>query len=514
MLAIPFANYRVSPPAHSIDASDVSEESDAPDKTDPTDEIIDLPETSDPSDSFSPKSELLISAVNPGYKIDGVSDVGELIELRNLTNAPLSLAGFSLRYTNGSGNSTTIISFSNGSLMAGEYLLIRYSKSPNSDAADLIYTTSLAMTAGPIELMYDGDVVDSVCWTGKNDCQKAFKSASPTTLVRNFDTGDFEHLAEYIPHFDPSNPSLILPPEPDGDSSPDNDPNIDTSPATPRCRGLEFTEVYSYYSENQSEQFLELYNPTDEDITMDGCLLRYKKKEYALTGTISSDGYFAYYPGSTFSLTKNPTTSNNLELIDADGQLVDELVYLHGQKKSTAYAKFYDGDGSEMWSQTYLPTPGAANVYQEFRSCPAGKVINPATGNCINDPAASATVQDCPAGKYRNPLTGRCKTIETESILKPCAEGYERNPTTNRCRKIQSENDGADYTLVPTTRSDKTTFVALGVVILLVSLGVIYIILQFRREIARALRKVRQRCDHLRKNLLSREVRRNRNKKT
>lgn len=185
---------------------------------------------------------------------------------------------------------------------------------------------------------------------------------------------------------------------------------------------------------------------------------------------------------------------------------MDILVYSNGQKKSTSYAKFIAADGSESWDLTYNVTPGDTNIYQEFRTCPAGKVINPATGNCIKvTTTANSITSECPAGKYRNPLTGRCKNIEsTTTELKSCAEGYERNPETNRCRKIKAENDGAGYALVPTTYSSKSTFVAFGIVVLLVSLGAIYIILQFRHEIVRATRKIRQRFYYIRKDLIAR----------
>ena len=95
--------------------------------------------------------------------------------------------------------------------------------------------------------------------------------------------------------------------------------------------------------------------------------------------------------------------------------------------------------------------------------CTAGKIRNPATGRCINDPALKATKKTapkkaspaktqkaCPAGKIRNPATGRCindpalkatkKTApkkaspaKTQKAQKPCAYGKIRNPATGRC---------------------------------------------------------------------------------
>lgn len=461
----------------------------------------------EPAWSATIKTALIIKAVNPGYTIDGVRDVGELIELQKISDAPLSLAGYEIRYTNSSGKSTLLLSFSEGSTMTGETLLARLARSAGDATADLTYNTTLALSGGPLEILYNGEVVDSVCWTGKDICEKPFKSNKPTSLVRDLDTGKFEHIEDYEPQFDPSKPSLILPPEPEEPSDNNDQKSEPSTNIAPKCRGLEFSEVFAYYADEKSEQFLELHNPTDHDVDLSGCHIRYKKKKYGLTGMMAVDGYYAYYPNvAGFSLTKNPNSSNTVELIDADGKLVDTLVYNHGQKKSTAYAQFYGATGEETWLMTYAPTPAAPNLYQEYRSCPEGKVINPATGNCVKAIAASTAPTDCPPGKYRNPLTGRCKNIETESGPKPCAEGYERNPETNRCRKIKRENDGAGYTLTPVTYSDNSTFIAFGVVAALVAIGVIYIILQFRREIVRFLRKVRQRLHHIGKSLRSRHI--------
>lgn len=476
----------------------------APDVTvDP--EPDDIPPDDIIEEAYDFSSQLIIKAINPGYTTaDKSTNVGELIELQNLADATISLAGFSVRYTNGSGNAVTLHNFTEEDLMTGEFLLMRYTNSPDASQSELTYSSSLAMTAGPLELVYENEVIDSVCWTGKDGCQKAFKSASLTTLVRNLLTGDFEHLSEYETHFDPDFPSLYSP-------EPDFEPE-DVAPPEPKCRGLEFSEILTYYSDGPEEQFIEFYNSTSRDITLDGCSLKYKNKSYALSGAIPAGDYLAYFPSPTFSFTKNPTTNNSVFLVDADGETIDELVYSHGQKKSTSYAKFYDANGMESWAITYTPTPNSANNAQAFRTCPTGKVINPVTGNCVN--ITTSTTTECPAGKYRNPLTGRCKNIEdTTSTLKECAEGYERNPLTNRCRKITLPNTGADYALVPTTSSNGTTFAALGIVILIVSLGAIYIALQFRHEAARAARKIRQRCNDILKNQFARKVGRNRNKK-
>ena len=488
------------------------------------------PSAPTPPSAFHFSSDLIIRAINPGYTVDGQRDVGEFIELQNVSGTPsLSLAGYSVRYTNSSGRSTSLLNFSESASLAGESLLMRLARSPGSDQADATYMTTIAMSAGTIALVYNDAVVDQVCWQNKSaDCHTAFTSDHPTSLVRDLATGEFTHQTAYTPAYDSEHPGLIIAPPvnppttPDTPDQPSAPPDTSPEPETPekitRCYGIEFSEILTYYSENAAEQFIELYNHTDQTVELSACALRYKKKVYSLSGELAAEKYLVFYPAQNatpFTLTKNPNKSNLLELVSADGAIIDILEYAHGQKKGTSYAKFYDAQGEELWQLTYAATPQAQNVYQEFRSCPAGKTINRSTGNCVKITTATqdAATADCPAGKYRNPLTGRCKKIESASTEpKPCAAGYERNPETNRCRKVAADNDGASYALVPTTYSSDSTFVALGIVILLVSLGVIYIILQFRREIARAVRKIRQRFHHIRKDLLAGRIRFGRHK--
>ena len=418
--------------------------------------------------------ELYIKAINPGYTVDGKSNVGEMIEIaRKNADTPISLAGATIGYINSSGNYTTLVEFPENSWFAGETLLLRLASSPDSELAAMNYTKTLAFKAG-IELVVDGEVIDVVCWTSKDGCYKEFKSANPTTLVRNLETGEFEHVPGYEPDYDPGS-YFVEVVEDEGYGA-----------AESQCKGLQFSEILSYYEELRSEQFIEFYNPKSEQILLDGCMLRYKNKNYVLKGIVRPEEYFVYYPDG-FSLTKNPTNSNTLELVDTDGAVVDKLVYPNGQRKGTAYAFVgYGKSGDEIWRTTYAPTPGTANNYQEFRTCEAGKVINEATGNCVK--VASVKEKICKEGYYLNILTGRCNKIKTAAD-KTCKEGYYLNPETNRCRKIK-ENNGAEYSLEPENYEEESSFVALYAVLLVAGLGVVYLVYEFRHEILRLWRKV------------------------
>ena len=422
--------------------------------------------------------EIYIKAINPGYTVDGKSNVGEMIEIgRKNSDAPVSLAGTTVGYTNSSGNYSILVEFPENSWMTGETLL-RLASSPDSELAAVNYTKTLAFKGG-IDLKVGDEVVDEVCWTGKEGCYRDFKSASPTTLVRNLEMGDFEHVDSYEPEYNTESYHVETAKEEEGYGQ-----------IVSQCKGLRFSEILSYYESSRTEQFIEFYNAGAEQILLDGCQIRYKNKNYVLSGVVGAESYFVYYPNG-FNLTKNPTNFNTLEIIDTDGTVVDTLKYPNGQRKGTSYIFVgYDDAGKEIWRVTYAPTPGEANNYQEFRTCEAGKVINEATGNCVK--VTSVAEKICKEGYYLNILTGRCNKIKTVAE-KTCKEGYEINPETGRCRKIKS-NNGTDYSLVPENYEEQSSFVALYAVLGVVGAGALYLVYEFRQEIAKLWHKVFRRA--------------------
>ena len=443
----------------------------------------------EPAETVAPralkKGEVLIKSFNPGY-----TNTGEFLELMRLPEDELSLAGLTVNYITSTGREYLVHTFVEGNTMVGESLLMRLASSAEvteaedyTEVADVVYTRNMSQSKGRINLVFEDEVIDTLAWGLEDDDSfPAFNTKKPTTLVRDPEAEEVEdsfgHEEDYAPSYDPEEPGLRI-------------DEVQEEIVEPKCRGVEFSELLTYFENTSAEQFIELYNGTEEKIELDGCQLKYKNKLYPLSGEVTAGGYTIIRPGAEWglTLTKNPTSSNILEIIDADGEIVDSLTYTSGQKKNVSLALTgHAVDGSEIWTQTYNPTPGAANVYQQFKTCPAGKVINLDTGNCVNETTLTTTLAACPEGKYRNPLTNRCKSYATTASaeLKPCAEGYERNPATNRCRKIVS-NDGADYEIVTERFEEKREFVAIWAIVIVVAAGIWYIIFQFREEIGEKL---------------------------
>ena len=460
------------------------------------------------ADVVASANTVAIHAINPGYNTDAGSNAGELIEMIKLVDETVSLDGLKIIYTakpsssGATGKSTVLYEFPTGAKMVGDVILLRYSGSPEKEA-DLTYDTTLAMY-GSLSLVVNDEMINSVCWLGGADCLPNFsttvKSRMYTTIVRG-ETGEYYHTNEPELLYDPAVSGLYLPPENEvGDSqieSGSSSSSANSDPSDSPCNGLIFSEILSYYADEPAEQFIEIQNSSNHEITLGGCAVRYKNKNYSFADfgganiSLVSDSFFVFRPDPVFRLTKNPTTENLLEIVDRNNTVVASLSYPHGQKKSASYALIgVNADGSQEWQTTFHPTPGEPNIPQEFKTCPAGKVINETTGNCVNATKLSSLLKDCGEGKYRNPETGRCKSYNTSDDEKPCKEGYERNPETNRCRKIK-DNNGADYPLVPVTGvEENSSFIAFWAIAGIGAIGAIYVLVQFRKEISYFCRQV------------------------
>lgn len=199
-------------------------------------------------------------------------------------------------------------------------------------------------------------------------------------------------------------------------------------------------------------EFIEVHNPTDQDMPLAGCQLGLEgaQKAFAFTeADVLQPGEYRAFFDSTTGMTL-PNLAGGTVLLIA-GQNESSYSYSGGLKDDIAWA-----DIAGTWQQTDNPTPGAANKPMTVSSgkgagdeslapCPAGKFRNPATNRCKNIETAKALVP-CKEGQERNPETNRCRSIiATLASLMPCKEGQERNPATNRCRSIVS----ASSTLTP-----------------------------------------------------------------
>lgn len=280
------------------------------------------------AESSTDAPPLFFRAVNAGYKDDNSAQNYDFFELEKTVADDLDLSAFRIQYFNSSDNLAGELEFAEPTVLRADSVIFGYQKSPQyqDSSARYLYNFSssgLASTAGRLRIVQGEKTVDEICW-GKLTCDQqlpkfATKQAdNPTAIICQKDCTELFSLEEYYPNIQED--SIYIPePEP---------------VEKPSCSGLKITEIYSYYEENSSEQFIEIFNSNEHDQNLTACTLRYKNKYYPLSGTLTAESYTII---QDILLTKDPSTSLTIELRDENG-LVDSLTYSHGQKRGASFA--------------------------------------------------------------------------------------------------------------------------------------------------------------------------------
>lgn len=234
--------------------------------------------------------------------------------------------------------------------------------------------------------------------------------------------------------------------------------NCAPAPKINTCQGARLSEVGA----NLGVQFIEIYNESGQSIDLSGCQLMTNRTsaKYVFDDlTLAAGQYHVIEVGDT-NLTLTKTTTGTVYLLSSDGLVeVDGTTYKN-LATDTSWSLL---DGT--WRQTYEPTAGKQNSYQQFLNCEDGYVRNTETGRCNKVVVAEvvACKDDqyrseetnrcrtivpvvalalCKEGQYRSEETNRCRSIATTaSVLKSCADDQFRNPDTGRCKKIASSDD-------------------------------------------------------------------------
>ena len=271
---------------------------------------------------------IFFRAINAGYKDDQSAQNYDFFELSKTVADDLDLSIFRIQYYNSSDKLAGELEFAEPTILRADTIVFGFNKSPQY--ADLparyLYNFSssgLASTAGRLKIIQDSEIVDEICWgklTCENNSQKFSTSKEENlTAVRCLES--CAETVSYEPYYPEINAEAIYIPAPE--------PAQNSS-----CAGLKITEIYSYYEENSAEQFIELYNDSDSELSLGACILRYKNKEYPLVGSVAAKEYALV---QDILLTKDPSTSLTLEILDSNG-VVSSAEYAHGQKKATSFA--------------------------------------------------------------------------------------------------------------------------------------------------------------------------------
>lgn len=136
------------------------------------------------------------------------------------------------------------------------------------------------------------------------------------------------------------------------------------------------------------EEFLELYNSSDESIDLSGWLLKDKTGEYKLSGNIESKAYLDFY--NTVSLNNS---DEEITLYNPAGEITSQVSYDDSNKGTS-----YNFNGSS-WRWSKFLTPGEENVFNNLPTI-SSKKTNKVYVNAYADFSAEGSDADNDELKY------------------------------------------------------------------------------------------------------------------
>lgn len=369
---------------------------------------------------------------NAPILISKISQDKKYVEIYNLTNQNVNLAGWKIEYYTGSRVKTVGKIFKDEVILANRFLVLSNDKTL-AGAIKFDNNLGLAQSDGSVVLSRsDGSVADTVGW-GNNSKSAGSPIKGGVKIVwrcfigeniidsknnsTDFLSGKNLNNQEVVPYSRPSckkSESIPKPiPEPPKELN--------------KCEGLKLSEIAS----NVDEQFIEIVNSGEKTVITTGC-----KLTVGDSGVRENIGDIELNPGEFLTIKikntklKLPKTKGKVYLLDEAGSKIDSAEY-EKLAKSSSWSLIDD-----EWMQTFMITENSENIFKEYLDCQNGYERN-ALGKCVKI-AIPPAESPCPVGQYRHPETRRCRKIEAEKTITPCKDGYYRSEETGRCRSIAS----------------------------------------------------------------------------
>lgn len=334
-----------------------------------------------------------------------------------------------------------------------------------------------------------GEIIDNHSWTTSLLGGMLYaRNHSPETPLTYFDTDSVGDWTVKSPSFVPEDQTIQRPRV------------VEEIPILP----IRVTEMLPNASGSDTgNEFIELYNPNDQSINLNGYQLWYgplldKMVAFPEGAIIDPTSYKAFTNAELGYTLLN--SSSRVRLLAADAQFVDETPAYEDPGDDVVWALI-----DELWQYSDRPTPGEANAgslpgtsgvaksEDGPAPCAANQYRSPETNRCRLIATASSTTQTpCKDGQYRSEETNRCRNIATATDgPAPCKEGQERNPETNRCRNIVAMSN-ADYKVLGAQTSSGGgswyMWAAIGGLLLL---AIAYAVWEWRQELAKLFIRVK-----------------------
>lgn len=460
--------------------------------------------------------QVVISEVQTG---SATSANQEFIELYNQTDLPVDVTGWRLEYKSATGSAWSTKATLAGNIQSYGFYL---AATAGYIEASSTLGAGLAATGGHVRLVQPGiedapgQILDLLGWGTADTAEGGQPAPAPEAglstqrcLIENLFTDTDNNANDFRSYaaITLNDGTLCTPPE------------DDPLPVTNACAGLLISEVLpNPLGADGGNEFIEVYNPTAADITLEGCGLQTtgNAKHYTFGGDALEPGAYRALYGNETGLSLPNTAGGTVYLLASDTSEVYAVTYPPDMPDDVTWAWF----GNNDWQITYLPSPGNTNKVQPLKPCPAGQERSEDTGQCRNNvvavdtalaacapgqernpatnrcrsiaAAATPTLTPCKPGQERNPETNRCRSIVAASAaLKPCAPGQERNPETNRCRKVAGASTAKPISVQDVAASTKGDMLGWWFAGIIGTGALGYAAYEWRQEIAQTAGKIR-----------------------
>ena len=365
---------------------------------------------------------------NAPILISKISQDKKYVEIYNLTNQNVNLAGWKIEYYTGSRVKTVGKIFKDEVILANRFLVLSNDKTL-AGAIKFDNNLGLAQSDGSVVLSRsDGSVSDTVGWGSNSKSAGSPVKGGVKIVWRCFIDGNIidskNNSTDFLSSKGSDNQEIVPYSRPNCKSP---EPNPESSKELNKCESLKLSEIAS----NVDEQFIEIINSGEKTVITTGC-----KLTVGDSGVRENIGNIELKPGEFLTIKikntklKLPKTKGKVYLLDEAGSKIDSAEY-EKLTKSSSWS-LIDGE----WTQTFMITENSENIFKEYLDCQNGYERN-ALGRCVKI-AIPPVESPCPTGQYRHPETRRCRKIEAAKTITPCKDGYYRSEETDRCRSIAS----------------------------------------------------------------------------
>lgn len=300
---------------------------------------------------------IIITAV----QIAGESADDDFIELYNPSCDPVDLSGWKLLKKTKTGSISSLGTLDKKIPAKGYYL---WENNKNHTIGEPDHTTKTYYLADDYSIALvdkSGDQIDALAWGASPD-------PFPDALAYPDNPAPSEALRR-----DPEDDALSLKKNYSPKNSSDIDQDeLDVCPVKTYSDQIIINELFPAPAEGQ-EEFIELYNPTDEEQDLSGWILRDDSKSgkyvFPKDSAIKSEDYLTVYK-KDFGFALNNSGGEKVLLFDPTEKEIARAEY---KTAKTGYGYAFDGAG---WHWTSQPTPGEENQFDELLS---GKIKKDST---------------------------------------------------------------------------------------------------------------------------------------